>query len=88
MSIHAQVMYECGNKIADKLMECLCDQLEDFSNDELEGLVDKVVHDIDNDIGAICENYVWDHREGFIKDNVDEWLENRDEEEEEWDDDE
>lgn len=88
MSIHAQVVYECGNKIADKLKECFCDQLDDFSNDELEGLVDKVVHDIDNDISAICENYVWEHREGFIKDTVDEWLENRDEEEEEWDDDE
>lgn len=82
MSIHAQVVYECGNRIADKLRECFIDELDDFSNDELEGLVDKVVHDIDNDISAICENYVWEHREGFIKDTVDEWLEERDEEEE------
>ena len=80
MSIAEQLMYQCGGEIEDKLKECFNDQLDDI--EDIDELVREIADFIDGDIQPIVENYIHDHRNGFIKEVVNEWLEHREEEEE------
>ena len=79
MSIAEQLMYECEQEIEEKLRECFVTKLDDI--EDIEDLVREVADAIDEDITPICENYVWNHKDGCIKMIVDKWLEDREEEE-------
>ena len=72
MSIAEQLMYQCGGEIEDKLKECFNDQLDDI--EDIDELVREIADFIDGDIQPIVENY--------IQEIVNEWLEHREEEEE------
>ncbi len=80
MSIAEQLMRECEQAMGDKLRECFVTKLDDI--EDIEDLVKEVADFIDGDIQPIVENYIHDHRNGFIREVVNQWLENREEEEE------
>lgn len=80
MSIAEQLMYECEQAMEEKLRECFVTKLDDI--EDIEDLVREVADFIDGDIQPIVENYIHNHRNGFIKEVVDQWVEHREEEEE------
>ena len=69
MSIAEQLMRECEQAMEDKLRECFVTKLDDI--EDIEDLVKEVADFIDGN-----------HRNGFIREVVNQWLENREEEEE------